>query len=102
MLSALIALLPVVVLGYPTALNPYSGKLIKSYRTGQCLSPAGGKQQVIDGQVSNGTPLTTIDCDQAAFWDINPGSGSVLLAGTNYALDAGVNPHNFVGAKVRV
>jgi hypothetical protein len=49
---------------------------------------------VAAGSITNGTPLVTMDCAQAAGWDISPGSGSVVLTGTNYAMDAGVTPGN--------
>lgn len=33
-------------------------------------------------------------------WEINRGSGSVKLAGTNFCLDAGSNPANGIGMKI--
>ena len=71
-----------------------NNQLIVSTRDNKCLSPAGGAAAVTTGQVGNGTPLVTLDCAQAAGWDISPGSGSVVLTGTNYAMDAGSAPGN--------
>ena len=51
----------------------------------------------------NGADLYNGDCSTATTWDINPGSGSVIVHGTSnpvYALDAGVSPHNNVQAKI--
>jgi hypothetical protein len=75
--------------------------LIVSGRDNKCLSPAGGAAAVAAGQVGNGTPLVTLDCAQAAGWDISPGSGSVILSGTSFAMDAGNNPGNNGQLKVR-
>jgi hypothetical protein len=71
-----------------------NNQLIVSARNDQCLSPAGGGAAVSAGQVGDGTPLITMSCADAAGWDISPGSGSVLLTGTAYALDAGTTPGN--------
>lgn len=71
-----------------------NNQLIVSSRDQKCLSPAGGAAAVTAGQVGNDTPLITMDCAQAAGWDISPGSGSVVLTGTNYAMDAGNTPGN--------
>ncbi|KAK4688940.1 hypothetical protein P7C73_g1169, partial [Tremellales sp. Uapishka_1] len=75
-----------------------SGHLIQSYRTGRCLSPASGKSGL--SATADGTVLTTVDCGSAVLWDISPGSGSVIVSGTSLALDAGVDPHDFVSAKL--
>nr|XP_031860805.1 uncharacterized protein CI109_003849 [Kwoniella shandongensis]KAA5527877.1 hypothetical protein CI109_003849 [Kwoniella shandongensis] len=70
-------------LAAPTSLSKrYTSVKLKSFRTGQCLSPIGRV-------LADGVPVGTIDCSQARSWDISPGSGSVLISGTNYALDAG-------------
>lgn len=71
-----------------------NNQLIVSSRDQKCLSPAGGAAAVTAGQVGNGTPLITMDCAQAAGWDISPGSGSVTLTGTSFAMDAGTTPGN--------
>ena len=71
-----------------------NNQLIVSSRDQKCLSPAGGAAAVTAGQVGNGTPLVTMDCAQAAGWDISPGSGSVILTGTSFAMDAGTTPGN--------
>jgi hypothetical protein len=71
-----------------------NNQLIVSSRDQKCLSPAGGAAAVAAGQITNGTPLVSMDCAQAAGWDISPGSGSVVLTGTSYAMDAGSNPGN--------
>lgn len=52
------------------------------------------------GQVNAGTSVVAMECASAAGWDISPGSGSVVLTGTNLALDAGVNPSNNGALKV--
>lgn len=72
----------------------YTGVTIRSYRTNTCLTLQGGVQ------IQNGSPLKVGDCSSATRWDINPGSGSVIVSGTNFALDAGTDPHNNVPAKV--
>jgi hypothetical protein len=35
-----------------------------------------------------------MECGAAAGWDISPGSGSVILTGTSFAMDAGVPGNN--------
>jgi len=92
---ALVALLAGSAFASPTpAQKRYSGVTIRSYRTGTCLTLQGGVQ-IVDGSL-----LRVGDCSTATKWDINPGSGSVIVSGTNFALDAGTNPHNNVPAKV--
>jgi len=97
MLFSLVALVP--LLGATlTSAKPvekrYTGVYIVSGRNGQCLHsvPRSG----------SGYPITTQDCNFASTirWDINPGSGSVLVSGTNYAMDAGSNPGNNGGVKI--
>ncbi|KAK6905226.1 hypothetical protein I203_106046 [Kwoniella mangroviensis CBS 8507] len=65
----------------------YSSVKIQSNRNGQCLSPQGDA-------LANGVRVGTLPCDQAKTWDIDPGSGSVILSGTNLALDAGTGNDN--------
>ncbi|AFR92718.1 hypothetical protein C343_00602 [Cryptococcus neoformans C23] len=71
----------------------YTGAKIQSGRDGKCLSPNSNDN-------SNGVPVVTVNCDQAKTWDINPGSGSVILHGTNFALDAGTGSDNNEGVKI--
>ncbi|WWD22620.1 hypothetical protein CI109_107113 [Kwoniella shandongensis] len=72
----------------PLALTKrYSGVKIQSYRDHKCLSP-------ISDSTSDGTLVTTVDCANAKTWDINPGSGSVILHGVGLALDAGTGADN--------
>jgi hypothetical protein len=92
-----IALLAVLagelVVGSPLQ-KRFSNSVIQSGRNGQCLSlPAGTAP-------SNGVTLVTANCNTATRWDINPGSGSVIVSGTNFALDAGVPQGNNAIAKV--
>lgn len=75
-------------------------QLIQSTLSGRCLSPPSGAAGVADGAVGIETNVVTIDCDDAAAWNISPGSGSVILSGTDYALDAGENPGSTGGVKV--
>ncbi|ORX38866.1 ricin B lectin domain-containing protein [Kockovaella imperatae] len=91
--AALFALLASSAFATPIQ-KRYSGVTIRSYRTGTCLNLQAGVT------IQNGSPVWVGDCSTATLWDINPGSGSVLVHGTNFALDAGENPHNFVPAKV--
>jgi hypothetical protein len=86
-----------LLLALATSASPVkraNNQLIVSSRDQKCLSPAGGAAAVAASQVGNGTPLVTMDCNSAAGWDISPGSGSVILTGTNYAMDAGTTPGN--------
>ncbi|WWC59783.1 uncharacterized protein I303_102345 [Kwoniella dejecticola CBS 10117] len=82
------------VLASPLDLNKrYTSVRIQSYRDGKCLTPSGSAW-------TNGTPVVAVNCSQAARWNINPGSGSVILYGTNYALDAGLGTQNNEGVKL--
>ncbi|WWD00898.1 hypothetical protein V866_007836 [Kwoniella sp. B9012] len=65
----------------------YSTVKIRSARDNKCLSPQGLRW-------TDGTQVVTVDCGSAARWDINPGSGSVILHGSTYALDAGTGSTN--------
>jgi len=81
----------------PTSASPIkraNNQLIVSTRDNLCLSPVGGAAAVSTGQVGNGSPLITMECGAAAGWDISPGSGSVILTGTGFAMDAGVPGNN--------
>ncbi|WVQ72192.1 hypothetical protein IAR50_001738 [Cryptococcus sp. DSM 104548] len=85
---ALIALFPLLAL---TSASPiakrYSGVYIKSGVNGHCLTP-------LYTQFQEGTPITTAACESAKTWDINPGSGSIVLHGTEFAMDAGTGTDN--------
>lgn len=65
----------------------YTRVQIQSYRNGECLVPEGAKW-------GNGFQVITKPCYQATWWDISPGSGSILLSGTSMALDAGTGTEN--------
>ncbi|OCF54000.1 hypothetical protein L486_08507 [Kwoniella mangroviensis CBS 10435] len=58
----------------------YSAAKIQSIRDSLCLAPFSAWQ--------NGTVVGTTGCDNGATWEINPGSGSIILHGTNWALQA--------------
>ena len=95
MLCSLVALLPLLALAAASPIEKrYNGVFIVSGRDGKCLT----------AQTRNGAgePVYTQDCNTAgtATWDINPGSGSVILHGSNLALDAGSNPGNNGGLKL--
>jgi hypothetical protein len=90
---ALFAVIAEVVVGSPHE-KRFTNSVIQSGRNRQCLSlPAGVSP-------SNGVGLVTANCNTATRWDINPGSGSVIVSGTNFALDAGVPQANNAIAKV--
>jgi hypothetical protein len=90
---ALFSVLAQSVIGSPIE-KRYTNSVIRSGRNGQCLSlPAGSAP-------NNNVGLITTDCRTATKWDINPGSGSVIVSGTNFALDAGVPQGNNNPAKV--
>lgn len=91
---ALFAVLAEAVSGSPIE-KRYSNSMIRSGRNGQCLTLAPGVLP------ANGVQLVTRDCtNSVSRWDINPGSGSVILSGTNFALDAGVPQGNNMPAKI--
>jgi hypothetical protein len=64
-----------------------SSMLIESARDGKCLTPS-------SDILENGTPIISVDCGAAALWDIVQGSGSIILSGTNFAIDLGLQPGN--------
>ncbi|WVQ80075.1 hypothetical protein IAT38_002176 [Cryptococcus sp. DSM 104549] len=79
--TALFSLLPLLALTSATPIaKRHTGVRIKSGVNGQCLNPVAG--------AGDGTIVGTTNCDNAALWDIEEGSGSVILHGTNFALDA--------------
>jgi hypothetical protein len=90
---ALFAVLSQAVMGSPIE-KRFTNSVIRSGRTGGCLSLPSGTAP------ANGVGLVTSNCDTATRWDINPGSGSVIVSGTNFALDAGVPQGNNMYAKV--
>ncbi|WWD21760.1 hypothetical protein CI109_106247 [Kwoniella shandongensis] len=107
MLSTLIALLSLssIALSSPvpatqTISKRYTGVKIQSYRNGLCLQPLGRARGNSIPIIENGTPVGTVDCAYARTWDISPGSGSVILSGTNFALDAGTGWDNNEKVKV--
>jgi hypothetical protein len=75
-------------------------QLIQSTLSGRCLSPPSGAAGVAVGAIGIETNVVTVDCNDAAAWNISPGSGSVILSGTDYTLDAGENPGSTGGLKV--
>jgi hypothetical protein len=89
----LFAVLSQAVMGSPIEKRA-TNTVIRSGRNGQCLSLPSGVQP------ANGVQLVTRDCNSATRWDISPGSGSVIVTGTNFALDAGVPQGNNMNAKV--
>jgi hypothetical protein len=89
----LFAVLSQAVMGSPIEKRA-TNTVIRSGRNGQCLSLPSGVQP------ANGVQLVTRDCSSATRWDISPGSGSVIVTGTNFALDAGVPQGNNMVAKV--
>jgi hypothetical protein len=93
MLLLLTTLLPL------TLAAPYhraTGQLIYAGRDNLCLSIQGGQA----ASPGRGTPVVSIPCDQASIWDINRGSGSIVVSGTRFALDAGSSPENNGALKV--
>ncbi|WVQ80074.1 hypothetical protein IAT38_002175 [Cryptococcus sp. DSM 104549] len=58
----------------------HTGVRILSGSNGQCLHPVASP--------ANGIIVGTAECANASLWDIQEGSGSVILHGTNFALDA--------------
>lgn len=78
-----------------------NNQLIQSVTSGLCISPASGAEGVANGQVGNAANLVSLDCDDAASWDLSRGSGSIILSTTNYAIDIGENPGNTGSLKVR-
>ena len=89
----LFAVLSQAVMGSPIEKRA-TNTVIRSGRNGQCLSLPSGVQP------ANGVGLVTKDCATATRWDISPGSGSVIVSGSNFALDAGVPQGNNMYAKV--
>ncbi|OXC64430.1 hypothetical protein AYX13_06175 [Cryptococcus neoformans] len=94
MFTTLVALLSIVSLAAASPLpearslhKRYTHVQIQSHRNGECLVPEGVKW-------GNGFQVITKPCEQATWWDINPGSGSILLSGTTMALDAGTGTEN--------
>jgi hypothetical protein len=96
MLATLFALLPLLAAVSASPIDKRATSvLIESGRdAGQCLSVAGGSSAVRVGSVYDGIPVVTLDCGLASTWDISRGSGSVLVSGTNFAFDIGLNPGN--------
>jgi len=93
MLQVFFAILPLTL---AAPFERATSQVIAAGRDGLCLSLAGGKGTT----PSNGVAVISLPCDQASLWDINRGSGSVLISGTGFALDAGTNPGNNGALKV--
>ncbi|WWC59784.1 uncharacterized protein I303_102346 [Kwoniella dejecticola CBS 10117] len=92
MFTALLTILALSLLSLvaasPTPIQErYTGVRIQSYRYGYCLVPYGPHNY-------NGVQVRTTQCQYAPRWDINPGSGSIILSGTEFALDAGTGAEN--------
>ncbi|WRT63112.1 uncharacterized protein IL334_000015 [Kwoniella shivajii] len=73
----------------------YSSVKIQSYRSSLCLSPKGSPLAW-----TNGVQVTTVECNTAVEWDINPGAGSIIVSGTDLALDAGSGDNNSLAVKI--
>lgn len=70
----------------------YTGVRIISDAHNNCLSVEGGATRQT---FENGLRVVSLPCDDASLWDINHGSGSILVSANNgFALDAGENPSN--------
>ena len=96
---ALTALVPTLVLAAPLSKRS-TYQLIYAGRDNLCLSVEDGINTVSSGAVSSGTPVVSMACNEASVWDINSGSGSIVVSGTNFALDAGTNPGDKGALKV--
>jgi hypothetical protein len=96
--------LPLILLFliYASPTKAKKDQLIISSLTGQCISPAGGFREVSKEHIRDGTALTTIDCKEAAAWDISYGSGRISLTETSYVMDAGTPAGNNGQLKVRL
>ncbi|KAK4686028.1 hypothetical protein P7C73_g4100, partial [Tremellales sp. Uapishka_1] len=87
LLTSVIALLPALALASPIR-KRYTGVQIRSFRDNRCLALPGS-------DYGDGTVVISEACvADSATWDIDYGSGSILLHGTSYALDAGTTPAN--------
>ncbi|KAF9466905.1 G-X-X-X-Q-X-W domain-containing protein [Collybia nuda] len=75
-------------------------------RTGAvAIHPNGNTSKCLDVRGSifaNGTPVQIYDCNGTAAqkWTINASTTKIVLAGTEFCLDAGSNPGNNVGMKI--
>lgn len=103
---SLIAVLPLLASIHASPLTKRaSTQIVYATRDNLCLSLEGGNSKYpADGSgtpPTDGTPVISIDCDDASVWNISPGSGSITVAGyEGFALDAGSNPANFGSLKV--
>jgi hypothetical protein len=70
-----------------------TNQLIYSTRDNLCLG-------IQDGTLTSGTRVISVPCERAVTWDIDRGSGSIVISGTKLALDAGVRPDNGGALKV--
>ncbi|WRT66824.1 uncharacterized protein IL334_003787 [Kwoniella shivajii] len=63
--------------------TPRTGKKIHSNRNNQCLSPE-------NANLADGIRIIAMDCAQAVEWEFNAASsGSIIVSGTSWAMDAG-------------
>ncbi|WWC88964.1 uncharacterized protein L201_003879 [Kwoniella dendrophila CBS 6074] len=97
MLASLgLIILPLLALTEASPLHRrFTSATIVSGRDGRCLGVA--------NTPGVGSAVQSVACNAAGYnvrWDINPGSGSVILSGTGLALDAGSNPGNNGALKV--
>nr|XP_018266701.1 uncharacterized protein I303_00676 [Kwoniella dejecticola CBS 10117]OBR88859.1 hypothetical protein I303_00676 [Kwoniella dejecticola CBS 10117] len=98
----LAAILPLLALTTSISASPiqkrYNGVKIQSSRNDLCLSPLPQPQlrgdNATETTYADGDKVGVTDCADAQVWDINPGSGSIVLTGTNFALDAGTGTDN--------
>ena len=98
-LTALTALLPLIAAAptpSPALAQRSTGQLIISSWDGLCLAVG----ESPDAAPYNGAPVHSVPCYYGSLWDIDRGSGSIILSGTDYALDAGSNPGNNGAVKV--
>ncbi|WVQ94570.1 hypothetical protein IAU59_001650 [Kwoniella sp. CBS 9459] len=75
------AVLPLLALASASPIvKRYQGVKIQSVANGRCITPKAPNVET--------SLVVAIDCDRAQGWDISPGSGSIILSGTNLALHA--------------
>ncbi|OCF74451.1 hypothetical protein I204_04826 [Kwoniella mangroviensis CBS 8886] len=93
--SLMLVVLPLLAVVSASPVRRFTSAQIVAGRDGRCLgvqSPAGV-----------GSAVSSVACTASGYltrWDINPGSGSVILSGTGLALDAGSTPGNNGALKV--
>ncbi|WWC62264.1 uncharacterized protein I303_104860 [Kwoniella dejecticola CBS 10117] len=94
--SFALIVLPLLALVDASPVNKrFTSAKIVSGRDGKCLG--------VQSPPGVGSAVVSVSCAGTNYftnWDINPGSGSVILSGTGLALDAGTNPGNNGALKV--